>query len=48
MNADPGLIITTLLCDGGVHYALKIYNPEWLREKDLEPKATGLEFLRQL
>jgi cysteine synthase A len=44
----PGQIITTLLCDGGERYASKLFNPEWLREKDLTPKATGLEFLEQL
>jgi cysteine synthase len=44
----PGQIIVTLLCDGGGRYASKLYNPFWLHERDLEPKAQGLEFLAQL
>ena len=44
----PGQVIVTVLTDGGGRYASKLYNPTWLREKELEPKAKGLEFLEQL
>jgi len=44
----PGQTIVTLLCDGGARYASKLYNPAWLAEKGLTPKATKLEFLEQI
>lgn len=31
----PGHTIVTILCDGGQRYASKLYNPEFLGEKDL-------------
>jgi cysteine synthase A len=31
----PGHTIVTVLCDYGDRYASKIYNPEFLRSKDL-------------
>ena len=31
----PGHTIVTILCDYGHRYQSKIYNPEFLREKDL-------------
>ncbi len=31
----PGHTIGTILCDGGQRYASKLYNPEFLRSKDL-------------
>ena len=31
----PGHTIVTILCDGGQRYQSKLYNPEFLREKDL-------------
>ncbi len=31
----PGKTIVTILCDGGVRYASKLFNPEFLRSKDL-------------
>jgi cysteine synthase A len=31
----PGKTIVTILCDSGLRYLSKLYNPEWLREKDL-------------
>ncbi|MEQ8654960.1 MAG: cysteine synthase A [Kiloniellales bacterium] len=31
----PGHTIATILCDGGQRYASKLYNPEFLRSKDL-------------
>ena len=44
----PGQVIATILCDGGSRYASKLYNPTWLAEQNLTPKATALEFLDQL
>ena len=44
----PGQVITTILCDGGARYASKLFNPIWLNEQKLAPRATGLEFLGQL
>jgi len=41
----PGQVIVTLLCDGGGRYASKLFNPAWLAENGLSPRATGLEFL---
>jgi len=31
----PGHTIVTILCDGGARYASKLYNPEFLRTKNL-------------
>jgi cysteine synthase A len=31
----PGHTIVTILCDGGARYASKLYNPAFLREKNL-------------
>jgi cysteine synthase A len=44
----PGQTIVTILCDGGARYASKLFNPVWLAEQNLTPKATGLEFLGQI
>ena len=44
----PGQVIVTILCDGGQRYLSRLYNPEWLAEKGLQPKAKGLEFLQLL
>lgn len=33
----PGQTIVTLLCDGGMKYQSRIYNPEWLAAHQLEP-----------
>jgi cysteine synthase len=44
----PGQVIVTLLCDGGGRYASKLFNPAWLAEKGLSPRAQGLEFLAGL
>jgi cysteine synthase len=37
--------IVTILCDGGSRYQSRMFNQEWLAEKDLTPQASGLEFL---
>ena len=44
----PGQTIVTLLCDGGARYASRIFNPTWLAERGLTPRARGLEFLDML
>ncbi len=35
----PGHTIVTILCDGGARYASKLYNPEFLRSKNLSVPA---------
>ncbi len=35
----PGHTIVTILCDGGARYQSKLFNPEFLREKDLPVPA---------
>jgi cysteine synthase len=44
----PGQVIVTILCDGGSRYASKLFNPAWLAEQGLTPRAAGLEFLEHL
>jgi len=41
----PGHVIATILCDGGGRYQSRMFNAEWLAEKNLTPTAKGLEFL---
>jgi len=43
----PGQVIVTVLCDGGARYASKLFNPVWLKEQNLTPHASALEFLDQ-
>ncbi|MEY3903657.1 MAG: hypothetical protein RL189_2963 [Pseudomonadota bacterium] len=43
-----GKTIVTILCDGAGRYLSRIFNPQWLEEKDLTPRATGLEFLESM
>jgi cysteine synthase A len=31
----PGHTVVTILCDWGTRYVSKLYNPQFLREKDL-------------
>jgi cysteine synthase A len=33
----PGQVIVTLLCDSGIRYMSKIFNPDWLASKKLDP-----------
>ncbi|MCC5849565.1 MAG: cysteine synthase A [Verrucomicrobia bacterium] len=35
LEHGPGQVITTILCDTGVKYQSKLYNPEWLAEQGL-------------
>lgn len=41
----PGKTVVTILCDGAGRYLSRLFNESWLREKDLTPKSTDLEFL---
>ncbi len=36
-QGGPGQVIVTLLCDSGIRYMSKLFNPEWLRERKLDP-----------
>ena len=36
----PGHTIVTVLCDGGAKYLSRLYNPEWLAQKQLAAYAT--------
>ncbi len=44
----PGHVVATILCDSGSRYVSRLFNPKWLAEKNLTPKAIGLEFLQRL
>jgi len=33
----PGQVIVTLLCDSGIRYLSRTFNPEWLRAHGLDP-----------
>ena len=41
-DLGPGHTIVTVLCDGGSRYQSKLFNPEFLRSKNL-PVPTWLE-----
>ncbi len=36
-EGGPGQVIVTLLCDSGIRYMSKLFNPEWLRAQNLNP-----------
>jgi len=36
-EGGPGQVIVTLLCDPGIRYMSRIFNPEWLRGHGLDP-----------
>jgi len=36
-EGGPGQVIVTLLCDSGIRYMSRIFNPEWLRGHGLDP-----------
>lgn len=36
-NLGPGHVIVTVLCDDGGRYQSRLFNPDWLREKGLQP-----------
>jgi len=37
-EGDPGQVIVTLLCDSGIRYMSRLFNPEWLRAHGLDPE----------
>jgi cysteine synthase A len=37
-EGGPGQVIVMLLCDSGVRYMSRIFNPEWLRAHGLDPE----------
>ncbi len=37
-QSGPGRKIVTILCDGALRYQSKIFNPDWLRTQNLNPK----------
>ena len=41
----PGKTVVTILCDGAGRYLSRLFNAQWLNEKNLTPQAKGLEFL---
>jgi cysteine synthase A len=47
-EGGAGQVIATILCDAGSRYVSRLYNPEWLAQKGLTPKAKGLEFLDRI
>lgn len=36
----PGKTVITVICDGGDRYRSKIYDCDWLREKQLTPRES--------
>ncbi len=36
-EGGPGQVIVTLLCDSGIRYMSKLFDPEWLRARSLDP-----------
>lgn len=42
-EGGPGQTIVTVLCDGGSRYLSRLYNPVWLEENGLTPRASRLE-----
>ena len=36
-EGGPGQVIVTLLCDSGLRYLSRIFNPEWLQAHNLDP-----------
>ncbi len=39
---EKGRVVVTILCDGALRYQSKIFNPEWLKEKNLVPQPLSL------
>lgn len=37
----PGHVVVTVLCDGGARYLSRLFNPAWLKEKNLLPRHLG-------
>jgi cysteine synthase len=45
MTLPQGSTIVTILCDGGTRYLSRLFNPGWLAENALTPRAADLAFL---
>jgi cysteine synthase A len=45
LQLAPQSVVVTVLCDGGGRYLSRLYNPQWLADNDLTPRAAGLTFL---
>jgi cysteine synthase A len=39
-EGGPGQVIVTLLCDSGIRYLSKTFNPDWLRAHGLDPNQS--------
>ncbi len=48
LEKGPGQVITTILCDDGQRYLSRLYNPQWLKEEELDPAREGLDFLEEI
>ena len=46
LTLPPKSTVATILCDGGTRYMSRLFNPVWLAENDLTPRAKALEFLQ--
>eukprot|EP00878_Enallax_costatus_P037113 GHUV01041904.1.p1 GENE.GHUV01041904.1~~GHUV01041904.1.p1 ORF type:complete len:365 (+),score=81.69 GHUV01041904.1:710-1804(+) len=48
-SLGPGHTVITVLCDGGARHLSKFHNPEYLKQYDLMPEATGssLDFVHE-
>jgi len=46
-TAPEGSVITTVLCDSGVKYLSKVYNPEWLKKNNFQPATGKTTYLTQ-
>lgn len=44
-SLGPGHTVVTILCDSGMRHLSKFFNPRYLSQYGLTPKAVGLEFL---
>jgi len=38
-ETGPGSTVVTILCDGGDRYRSRLFNPEWLQDKGLDPRG---------
>jgi cysteine synthase A len=39
-DLGPGHTVVTILCDGGARYLSRLFNPTWLKEKNLTPRCS--------
>ena len=45
LTLPEGSTVATILCDGGTRYMSRLFNPAWLAENGLTPRAKDLSFL---